>query len=180
MIKGGLFVLGGVYELIFGKTSGPQETRYKDFKSYFGAVKDYENEPFPDEIIQKLDIPQTEVEFYKTLIYDKAIKGDYLESVELTLNLLNEGEYALRACGGISNARWMCRLLYETKTYTRRKSLGWWIVDDELMPKIERFLMYFVKIHIPKWIRCGDIFEAGINYLRHYQTIKKYEVSEAQ
>lgn len=167
---------GSVHISLFGDTSAPGNPRYKKLQEIYPVVRNDGILPLSKSNIKKLNIPASTISFLKEKLESNSVQGNYREVIELTLMVLGEGVFRLRDCGAVSNARWMCQLIYEFKYFLLRKSLALLMTKEEEI-NVERFVMFSVSVHILKWLQSSSIFVATQNYLEYYKTICAYAVS---
>lgn len=96
------------------------------------------------------------VDFYKSVLSTRNMRGDYREAAELSLMLLGHGEeLTLKKPGCDSNARWMAKILYAAKKFMLTKN------DPGMQSKLKEFLIFVVFIYLPSWFKAPFITEAS-------------------
>lgn len=89
-------VLSSVFELISGKTSGPNVEQFKQFNEKWNDI---------DENSELQGIPQS---YFNTFLTQE-LKTDTIKCLQ---KILSSPGYALQVLGGLHNARWMCTILF--------------------------------------------------------------------
>lgn len=183
-------VVGDVFSVVFGPSSGPCVLMFKRFQSQWNFI-DKSSFKCPEQTIELSEnwkkLKENAIEFakhYLTVESKTLPRNDYREFLELTLIYLGEVPprgVNFAAPGAFHHARWMAKVIYCLKIYMFRKQF-------KLTPKeakgLERFNDFSTRLYMKVWFCCSNAADApfmDLEFLKHLDLVKNEckEISEA-
>lgn len=171
--------VGAVWKLLFGKTLGPDNKLFAEFKSAWNSLNKYMhtntltiNDPHLSEVKMRVVQELTNILTHsdsRTLPRD-----DYRECAENTLVILGEtpprGVHFMKP-GAVHQARWMACNIYAGKMFMFHHQMSY---DVETIEKLKRMNTFLSIFYTSAWLKASIGADAPINDLQLIQDMIAY------
>lgn len=173
-----------VFELNFGKTSGPEVLLFNRFAKYWKniAATNFTKGTLDEEVLRNLT--ESQMEYVKNFCLNALkchyVRADYKELLQLTLHFI--GEHVpdfnqFRLPGATSHARFMSKCIYCLKIFLFREQFKMTAAE---LKSLRSICLFLVIIYVPYWFRCVNAIEApklDLDFIQNVVTYFDKEVS---
>lgn len=153
-----------VFELNFGKTSGPEVLLFNRFAKFW---KNIEPGNFTkgtlDEVVLH-NLPSSQFEYLKSFCLNALkchyVRADYKELLQLTLHFIGEQVphfTQFRLPGATSHARFMSKCIYCLKMFLFRNQFKMTAAE---LKSLRTICLFLINIYVPYWFRSVNAIEA--------------------
>ena len=161
-----------------GPSSAPETSLYNDMARVWSQI-DTSNR----HVLKRRPCDADIIQFGHKYLSQTKDRGDYQELMSLTLLLLGvsptgSSPYHVRPIAGVSNARWMGKIINEMKLVLfQNEFIEHGILDEEIMREHEDLVRFLTQFYVRQWLRCPLATEAAVNDLRLFRDLSNVKQS---
>lgn len=171
-------LIKSVFELNFGKSSGPEVMLFNRFSKYWKSIKtsDFQSGLLDEEIVQILTSSHLKClkNFCINALKNRYVRADYKELLQLTLHFIGEEVpdfIQFRLPGATSHARFMAKCIYSLKIFLFRSQFK---LTTEELKSLRSICIFLTVLYVPYWFRCTNTIEAPKQDLEFIQSVLSY------
>lgn len=163
-------VLRQVFEVKFGKTTGPDVPIFEALKKHWNSL-DLQNfkSGIEDVVVCrriKSDERENVLQFCLKKLSKSHCRADYKEFLELTVLFLGEKPSNfknLHRPGSTCHARWMAKAINALKLFLLRDQITF---KSKERTQLRDMCVFIIKMYVPAWFSCTNSIEAANNDLK--------------
>ena len=159
---------------MIGSSTAPKTGLYVDMATLWTEIDTSNPQP-----LRPRPCDNDVIEFGRKYLRDSENRGDYRELMCLTLLLLGVNptgckSYHVRSIAGVSNARWMGKIINEMKLVLFRKEfIAKNLISTSEMNDHEELVRFLIQFYVRQWLSCPLVTEAPVNDLQLYKELSK-------
>lgn len=167
-------VLRCVFEVKFGKTTGPDVPLFREFEKCWSSIDKTKYDSFVNESLQ--DVRERILNFCTENLKRDLIRCDYKEFLELVIIFLggkSPGDVIFHPPGAIHHARWMAKAIYNLKIFIFRKQFL--LNRKDVEEKCRDVCIFIVRVYTEAWFLTPFAAQAPMQDLNFLKCLNDYK-----